>query len=481
MHMKVAIILLPMWSTQAPPLGINYIGSSLRRDDHDVFVWDYNVQMRKHYESQRTDKEFNLWDGSFALDWNHKGIFNSEILPQLQNTFKYFMLEIASKLRKNKVDAVGFSVYQSNQNTTDLFANYFSKVLPDLKIFYGGPSITVAFPRDNLYRRTVDAYVFNEGEMAARELVANWEGGKSINSIDGVLAVQDDGILSDLVKREQVNMETLPIIDFEDFQLDLYFEKVLPIMMSRGCVALCTFCDEPSYWGKFRWRSPAHIYKELEQNTKKYGVKHFQSMDSLLNGHMRNFKKLADLIVEGELEITFAGNVRISKHMDAEFFRQLKRAGCKYLVFGLECGSQRILDKMKKNIKLEWAIDNFRDCHEAGIEVHANIIVGFPGEEEEDFKMTLSFLDKVIQHIACVNVGVGMSIGPGQDVYMNPESYDILLTEKGNVQFDEKGQWQSKSGSNNHEVRIDRLKRMRAYLENGKDVLINPPYYNPAT
>jgi hypothetical protein len=164
--------------------------------------------------------------------------------------------------------------------------------------------------------------------------------------------------------------------------------------------------------------------------------------------------------------------------MDREFIMNLKSAGCRFLVFGLECGSQRILDIMKKNIKLDWAVKNFQDCKDAGISVHVNMIVGFPGEEEEDFQLTLDFMKKVIKNIDVVNMGVGMSVGEGQDVYIHPERYDLLLNSIGKVEFDDDGQWSSKDGRNSHTVRQDRLKRLRRFLHN-YEVFVNPVISNP--
>jgi radical SAM superfamily enzyme YgiQ (UPF0313 family) len=112
----------------------------------------------------------------------------------------------------------------------------------------------------------------------------NWENETEIKNIGGVLSAENKKILP-FERRELSVLEDLPILGFDDFDMTLYSEEILPIMMSRGCVALCTFCDEPSYWGRFRFRSPEHIFRELKTNSTKYGINFFQSMDSLLNGH----------------------------------------------------------------------------------------------------------------------------------------------------------------------------------------------------
>lgn len=463
-----------MWSTIAPPLSINYVGSSVRNAGYNTKIMDYNVILKHEYEKSKKNSDPDIWNGSYAHEWSHPQTFQSFIFPLIQTHAEKYCLEIIETLVKEKIDIIGFTAYSSSVNFTHYVIEKIKESLPTVKIILGGPETARGNSIEFLFDKKIDAIIQNEGEETILTVIKTWEKNENVARIPGVQALDENENLLPVGIAKTINMENLPVLNFEDFQLHLYEENILPIMMSRGCVALCTFCDEPNYWGRFRWRSAEHIFEEMKENSEKYGMNFFQSMDSLLNGHQRNFKKLAELIIEHKLSIEFAGNVRISKHMDSSLFKNLKKAGCRYLVFGLECGSQRILDMMKKNIKLEWAIQNFKDCFNCKIEVHANLIVGFPGETEEDFQDTLKFLDKVLQYITCINMGVGMCIGHGQDVFINPKKYDVKLDSNDDVYFDESGNWESRDGfSNTIEIRQDRIYRLRKFLRD-YDVIVNP-------
>ena len=96
------------------------------------------------------------------------------------------------------------------------------------------------------------------------------------------------------------------------------------------------------------------------------------------------------------------------------------------------------------------------------------MLIGFPGENEDDFKKTMELVERVAPYVTGYNTGHGMGIGPGMTLWDKVDQYDILLDENGQVKYDEYGNWESKDGSNTIAVRDSRLKRVRDYCKENK-------------
>ena len=202
---------------------------------------------------------------------------------------------------------------------------------------------------------------------------------------------------------DNLDMDKLPIPDFSFLDLEKYQRWQIPINMSRGCVAHCDFCNERTLWPGFRMRSAPHIFKELIENSL---FNDFVVNDSLINGNYSILEELLDLIIAEPLNIFWGGSARPDRRLKFELFLKMKQAGIGYLIYGLESGSNRILKNMKKGITREMVAQNITDAHKAGIKVMINIIVGYPGETEDDFNETLYFIKKYRPFIYKINSSI---------------------------------------------------------------------------
>ncbi len=473
--MKVCLVLLPQWDTQSPPLGINYVGKALREANHSVSLLDYNNEMRLRANQLNDIEAISLWDDTHLAYWFTQESYNSRVFPVLRNLFAEFEHKLIAYIEKHNIEVLGFSMFYTNRFVSLDFIKRIKKEFPQLLVVLGGPSASLTQEiLKFLYAGLIDAIIPNEGDQSIVDLIDAWESGKPIDSIAGVRGRETKRFQP----RPAMDMNELPIIDYVDFNFEEYQEIQIPIMMSRGCVAKCTFCDEPGYWGKFRFRKPEGILNEMKLNAEKYGIKDFEFMDSLINGHIRYLKELASLLRDEKLDLAFGGNARVSNKMDYEFLKLLKEAGCSHLVFGMESGSQAILDLMKKNIKTEWAYENFKNCFELGIEVHINLIVGFPGETEKDFQETIKFVRSVQKYLKRTFV-MNMELLPGTDVFMNPQKYDIKLNDDGSIFFDSYvDSWINKDGLNNLDIRLKRRSQLQQVIAENPNIINYPLYLN---
>ena len=470
--MKISLVLLPQWDTLTPPLGINYIGKALKDAGHTVNLLDYNNQMRLSAHATENDSKL-FWNDTHLAYWFTEASYKKKVYPALETLFSEYEHKLLDHIETKNIDVLGFSTFYTNRFITLDFVKRIKSKFPKLRVVLGGPSATLTSEiLKYLYSGLIDAVIPNEGDEVFVELIGAWENNLDETELSGVRVMETEKFKL----RTPMNMDDLPIINFDDFNFNDYQEIQIPIMMSRGCVARCTFCDEPGYWGKFRFRKPDNIVEEMKTNSEKYGIRDFEFMDSLINGHIRYLKEMADLLKSKDLGLTFGGNARVSKHMDYGYLKTLKDAGCGHLVFGMESGSQEILDLMKKNIKLDWAQENFKNCYELGIDVHINLIVGFPGETESHFEQTVNFVRSVQKYLKRTFV-MNMELLPGTDVFINPQKYDIKLNQDGTIYFDNYvDSWINKDGTNDLKVRLERKKRLQEVIAENPDI-INYPLY----
>jgi len=353
--------------------------------------------------------------------------------------------------------------------------------LPELKIIFGGPAVKKwsLIERKDFDQKAgenyiLDVAVIGEGELSALEVMDRFQTGQPLDGCLGIGYRDQSGQVVFTGTRANMNLLDLPIPYFGDFDFNLYREVKLPVMMSRGCVAKCTFCSETRFWNKYRFRDANHIFEEFKNNYYRYGIGVYAMADSLINGNFKVLSDLADLIIASGMKIEWHGYARIDKRMTKELVGRLAKSGLSFVSYGLETGSQKIMDLMEKRTTVETAREVIRETHKAGIGVHLNMIVGFPGETEEDFQQTLQFLEENIEFISVINTGETLSIGMDTPLGMTPGKFDVRVKADGFIDWDQDGRWVSVDGSNTYSVRRARLERLRNFLDQFDHVLQFP-------
>lgn len=273
---------------------------------------------------------------------------------------------------------------------------------PDILTVLGGPHPSCTVEETLQFADTV---VIGEGEEAFPELVSRFlEGSRDFTGINGCAFKSiDDGIIINSLNKPIRDLDAVPFPDFDNMPIEHYFKKghtfgivqktsrSLPIMASRGCPSSCTFCQR--FLGKtFRIRSADSIVSELAHWQKKYRVSEFNFLDDNFTLVKKNVLDVCDLIHRRGLNITFRfpNGVR-EDYLDEEILEALKSVGCYHLDFGIESGSQRVLDIMKKGKKIEDIVAKVFLCKKAGFRVTSSFLFGTPGETLADMEETIRF------------------------------------------------------------------------------------------
>lgn len=170
-------------------------------------------------------------------------------------------------------------------------------------------------------------------------------------------------------------------------------EPRIPVIFSRGCNSGCAFCSTSKVWHGWRRRSPANMFAELEMLQREFGVHHLVFQDDALTLDVEATKELCRLIVNSGLKFGIFGTTRTDA-CDQEMFHLMKQAGFYTISMGIESGSQRMLDIMGKKNTVEQNESAINMAHQAGLMVCALIVQGYPGETEEDRRLTRDFLNR---------------------------------------------------------------------------------------
>jgi radical SAM superfamily enzyme YgiQ (UPF0313 family) len=188
-----------------------------------------------------------------------------------------------------------------------------------------------------------------------------------------------------------VDILLTPLPDISDFEIRHY--PYIGAYTSRSCPFQCHFCSDPVLWGKYRKKSARQVVDELTYLYNKYGIQLFIMSDLLLNPIAT---ELAQEFIKTDLSIYWDGHLRVGKEVcDVEKTMLWRRGGYYRAELGVESGSQGVLDLMDKRITVEQSRAAVSALAHAGIKTTTYWVIGYPGESEQDFRMTLDLLEEM--------------------------------------------------------------------------------------
>ncbi|MBL7147676.1 MAG: cobalamin-dependent protein [Nanoarchaeota archaeon] len=360
----------------------------------------------------------------------------------LKDIKKYQIHIVGSKSKKGKIiiQEIGLANDKNYKRIDDSF--FQSDVLDTIKKDY------------------IDFIVLGEGELNFYGLVKNLKR-KNFQLPKGVLFYNQKKFYYSGQRNLIKNLNEIPFPDFEDFHISEYKYEKLPIIFSRGCIGRCVFCHERNFWACYRSRSAENIYKEIKRNLMQHNIDQFANNDSLINGNLVELEKLCDLIIKNKLNITWGGMARLDSKMDKNLLKKLSKAGCNTISYGLESGSQKILDLMKKDITIKSASRILRYTYSAKIQyITVNIMVGFPKESFIDFTKTLWFIFKNKPFIGRVGTGYPCNIVPGSELFEKAHEYGMISLDKNEPLF-----WKTQDKYNNYKWRCKKLKILQKFVK----------------
>ncbi len=346
------------------PMGILYLATILSKNNYDVSILD---QFAKGYSNQRT------------LEWiKHE---DPDILGFSTITTAGTGITSATIAKKVKEDI--------NPNVKILFGNYHA-TFNDTRILKKYPFI--------------DACIRGEGENTMLEIAEKFEkglfeNGQGFEDIRGVTYRDNGRIIRNNDRPLIENIDELPFPDrkllgdveykSEVEGLDIALGKFTTIASSRGCAFKCSFCSSSMFWSKWRPRTPENIVEELSL-LESQGYQNLLWIDDNFTISKKRLMKLSYLVRKEKIDMDWMAEGRVTQS-SRELLTAMKLMGCKILSFGVESGSQRILDWYNKKINLNQVNDAIKNSKKVGIDlILANFIVGAPIETREEIIRTLN-------------------------------------------------------------------------------------------
>ncbi len=254
-----------------------------------------------------------------------------------------------------------------------------------------------------------DYSIIGEGEEAIVDLLSCLENNDNLSMVKGICYL-DNGNYFLTEERKQINdLDSIPWPDYESFNYnnhlasmkptDQYYYDIFdypreyPLVASRSCPFLCTFCYHPS-GNKYRQRSVDSIMEELKERIPKYKINIVGIYDELFSNNKerlyefcRRFKEFADTL---PWEVKWGCQMRVDS-LDEKLLETMKDSGCFMVSYGFESYSPKILKSMKKYIKPEQIHNAIHKTLDKGISIQANFIFGDVAETMDTAMETLNF------------------------------------------------------------------------------------------
>ncbi|MFH0733371.1 MAG: radical SAM protein [bacterium] len=306
--------------------------------------------------------------------------------------------QIESKIKEKNPDVIGLTTMTFTLIDVLNIAKIAKKINSKIKVILGGPHVDI-YPKETINQPNIDYLVLGEGEKPFKNLLDNINQLQQLYQIKGIVFKDKKEIINNGRDEFNKDLDSLP---FPARQLTPYHKyssvlsNVQPIttmFTSRGCPYNCLFCDRPNLGKIFRARSPKNVVDEMEECLK-MGIKEILIYDDTFTVNRQRVLDICLEIQKRGLNINWDVRARVDT-VDKELLKAMKISGCQRIHYGVEAGTQKILDVLKKGITLEQVKKAFKLSREIGLETLAYFMIGSPTETEEDILETIKFAKKL--------------------------------------------------------------------------------------
>lgn len=318
--------------------------------------------------------------------------------------------EMISTLRQKSWDVAGISGLITTYRFQKWLIPHLKAINPEAPVVSGGGLATSN--SELMFKETqVDITVAGEGEQTMTELCEALSTDAEIDGIPGI-CFRRNGTTAVNKKRKNIeNLDSIPFPAWDLIPMEIYLqnpiwgtlagnssgfkrdEKVtrsMNIISSRGCPFSCQYCYHLFGRSDYRFRSARSVVDEIEALVARYGVDFIGFVDDNMMASEKRLLEFCDLMEKKRFPITWGCHGRVT-NAKAEILERMFQVGCVWIGYGIESGSQRMLDRMKKKARVEQAKRAIINTRKVGIYPNTTFIFGYPGETPETIQETIDF------------------------------------------------------------------------------------------
>jgi radical SAM superfamily enzyme YgiQ (UPF0313 family) len=343
-------------------------------------------------------------------------IYDNYLLGQPIETVK-------EEIRKRQPEIVGITCSSLTYSRCVEMAKAAKEACTSCKVVVGGPHASY-MPETLLQHSEIDFVVVGEGEAAMVQLAASIQKGdpKAVSAAIPGVACKISG---ETAKTQQQFIGDLDIIPFPARHLlpMKMYDRVLPYIdakpvdtmsILRGCTYHCAYCETRALWGtSCRVFSPQRVIDEIKNIVENYGTKGIYFVGDNFTINKNRTIELCHKIKENKLDLKWTCETRADL-VNREVLSDMKSAGCQTIFFGTESGSERIQQKLGKNVDLQEVKNTFELTRQIGIRTATSFMLGIPGETVEDMQATFKFAKSLKADVCMFNIYIAC---PGSKLY----------------------------------------------------------------
>jgi len=327
-------------------------------------------------------------------------------------------------------DYVGIMTFTISVHTVAKVADLIREAVPGVRVILGGPHMS-ALPEETFARYPqFDLAVLGEGEVTLPELISCLEQGGDLATVPGIIYRDREGAVRRTVPRSYLrDLDQLPMPRWDllphlpdHYRPSTMTYRALPavaIVTSRGCPHQCTFCDRSVFGRRWRAHGAETVLGWIDHLTANYGIKDINFQDDHFMVDKKRLAAICAGITRNHPGLLWS-TIGRADAVDPESARLMKEAGCWQIAFGIESGSQRILDVLKKNETIEQIEEAVRIIKGCGMTVKGLFMAGCPTETEETLQETERFIRKLDLDYVSMSA---FTPTPNTDVFAEWEKY----------------------------------------------------------
>lgn len=338
--------------------------------------------------------------------------------------------DIARAIEKGRYQVIGVTMLTPMYARSVETARAVRRAFPEVSIVVGGAHPTILPKETLLENREIDFAVIGEGEAALLQLVEALEKGRGVKHIPG-LAYRMEGevyinpphaLISNLDDLPMPARHLLPMHAYHMTRSRTRSSHAFTVSVARGCPFNCGFCCR-IFGRKVRHHSVERIIEEIGVLFDRYGAREINLEADTLTLNKSFVFSLCDRLMDSGLsnKIIWTCESRVDT-VSEEMLKKMKKAGCWQISYGVETGSQRLLDLIHKDITIEQIERTFALTKRVGISIRGFFMLGLPTETREESLKTISFARKLDAEWSQFTLFTPF---PGADLY------DVAIKEGG--------------------------------------------------